>query len=107
MMSVVISLLATLRGVARSRAALHLEVLALRHQLQVLERSRLGPLRLTKADRWLWAWLSRSWRSWRTALVIVRPETRHRLASPGFPIVLDLEESEAFRKTTGSARCPR
>jgi hypothetical protein len=61
--------------VARSRAALHLEVLALRHQLQVLERSRPGRLRLTKADRWLWAWLSRTWRSWRTALVIVKPET--------------------------------
>src|SRR5215475_7187482 len=71
MMSVLISLLATVRAVARSRAALHLEVLALRHQLQVLERSRPGRLRLTMADRWLWARLSRSWRSWR----IVKPET--------------------------------
>src|SRR5262245_265754 len=33
MTSVLISLLAVLRGVVRSRAALHLEVLALRHQL--------------------------------------------------------------------------
>jgi putative transposase len=32
-------------------------------------------LRLTKADRWLWAWLSTSWPSWRTALVIVKPDT--------------------------------
>jgi hypothetical protein len=39
MMSVLISVLATIRGVVRSRAALHLEVLALRHQLQVLQRS--------------------------------------------------------------------
>jgi putative transposase len=30
---------------------------------------------LAKADRWLWAWLSHSWSSWRTALVIVKPET--------------------------------
>jgi hypothetical protein len=50
---VLISLLATLRGVGRSRAALHLEVLALRHQLQVLQRSRPRRLRLAKADRWL------------------------------------------------------
>lgn len=75
MMSVLISLLQALRGFARSRAALHLEVLALRHQLQVLQRSQPRRVRLANADRWLWAWLSRSWLAWRTALVIVRPET--------------------------------
>jgi putative transposase len=74
-MAVLISLLDMLRGVARSRAALHLEVLALRHQLQVLQRSRPRRLHIAKADRWLWAWLSRSWSAWRTALVIVQPET--------------------------------
>ena len=81
MMSALISLLLTLRGLAQSRAALHLEVLALHHQLQVLERSRPRRPRLAKADRWLWVWLSRSWTGWRTALVIVKPETviaRHR-----------------------------
>jgi putative transposase len=61
--------------VVRSRAALHLEVFALRHQLQVLQRSRPRRLRLAKMDRWLWALLSRSWSGWRTALVIVKPET--------------------------------
>ena len=40
MMSALISGLLTLQGLARSRAALHLAVLALRHQLRVLERSR-------------------------------------------------------------------
>jgi putative transposase len=74
-MSVLISLLATLRGLMRSRAGLHLEVLALRHQLQVLQRSRPPRLRLANADRWLWAWLSRAWAGWRTAVVIVKPET--------------------------------
>ena len=74
MMSVPISLLQALRGFARSRAALHLEVLALRHQLQVLQRSQPRRVRLANADRWLWAWLSRSWLAWRTALVIVKPE---------------------------------
>ena len=75
MMSVLISVLATLNGVLRSRAALHLEILALRHQLQVLQRSRPRRLRLAAIDRWLWAWLSRSWNGWRTAVVIVKPET--------------------------------
>src|SRR5712691_5114191 len=75
MLPVLISVLPVLRGVVRSRVALHLEVLALRHQLQVLQRSRPRRVRLANADRWLWAWLSRSWSGWRTALVIVKPET--------------------------------
>jgi|SRR5262252_10851640 len=75
MTSVLLSLLAMLRGFVRSRAALHLEILALRHQLHVLHRSRPRRLHLAKADRWLWAWLSCAWSSWRTALVIVKPET--------------------------------
>ena len=45
MTSVLISLLPTLRELVRSRSALHLEVLALRHQLQVLHRSRPRRLR--------------------------------------------------------------
>jgi hypothetical protein len=75
MMSVLISVLAVLGGFIGSRAALHLEVLALRHQLQVLHRSKPRRLRLARADRWLWAWLSRAWDDWRTAVVIVKPET--------------------------------
>ena len=74
-MSVLLSLLLTLRGSARSHAALQLEMLALRHQLQVLQRTRPRRLRLTTVDRWLWVRLSRVWRGWRTTLVIVKPET--------------------------------
>src|SRR5205809_4776258 len=76
MMSVVLSFILTLRTWARSSAALQLEVLALRDQLQVLQRARRPwRLRLAKADRWLWTLLSRIWTGWRTALVIVKPET--------------------------------
>src|SRR6185295_18077309 len=75
MISVVVSALLTVRSCLRSRAALQLEVLALRHQLQALNRTRPRRLQLVAADRWLWAWLSRSWAGWRTALVIVKPET--------------------------------
>src|SRR5215467_13957383 len=58
----------------KSRAALQLENLALRHQLGVLRRSVKRP-KLTSADRLLWAWLCAVWSDWRSALVIVKPET--------------------------------
>src|ERR1035438_10523479 len=58
----------------RSRATLHLENLALRYQLGVLRRSVKRP-KLTSADRLLWAWLCGVWSDWRSALVIVKPET--------------------------------
>jgi putative transposase len=58
----------------KSRATLQLENLALRHQLGVLRRSVKRP-KLTSADRLLWTWLCEVWSDWRSALVIVRPET--------------------------------
>ncbi len=58
----------------KSRATLQVENLALRQQLGVLQRSVKRP-KLTAADRFLWAWLSRAWADWRSALVIVKPET--------------------------------
>ena len=54
MRSVVVSLLFTIRMSLRDRAALQLEILALRHQLFVVNRSRPPRLRLTQADRMLW-----------------------------------------------------
>jgi hypothetical protein len=71
-MSVLVSFLLTLRTVTRSRAELQFELLALRHQVQVLQRAQRRRLRLTQADRWLWIELSRIWMGWRTALVIVK-----------------------------------
>ena len=65
---------ASLSASFRSRSALQLEILALRHQLGVLQRSVKRP-RLTAADRFSWVWLSRAWADWRSALVIVKPET--------------------------------
>ena len=58
MRSVIVSLLLTLRTSLRDRAALQLEILALRHQLCVVNRSRPQRLRLTLADRLLWVWLA-------------------------------------------------
>src|ERR1700675_4921587 len=58
----------------KSRATLHLENLALRHQLGVLRRSVKRP-KLGPTDRLLWAWLCEGWNDWRSSLVIVKPET--------------------------------
>jgi hypothetical protein len=75
MMSVFLAVLQTLQTSAHSRAALQLEILALRHQLQVLQRTRRRPVRVAATDRCLWVLLSRIWTGWRTGLVIVKPET--------------------------------
>ena len=69
------TLLATLSSIFRSRAALELENLALRHQIGVLQRSARKRPRLTPGDRLLWVWLSRIWSDWRSVLAIVQPDT--------------------------------
>src|SRR5216683_3208005 len=68
----------------RTRAALQLEIIALRHQINVLRRSQRGRVRLSRADRLFWMWLRRHWRGWRSALVIVKPETVIRWHRKGF-----------------------
>ena len=75
MASVLLLLVVTLPDSLRPRAALQPEVLALRHQLLVLHRLRRHRLRLHDADRLVWVWLSRLWTEWRSALVLVKPET--------------------------------
>src|SRR5260370_40672414 len=70
-----LTLLFSLRDCFRARAVLQAEILALRHQILVLQRSKRGHrLRLRWADRVLWVWLSRLWNDWRSALLLVEPE---------------------------------
>ena len=75
MKAVLSSFLCTLRSCLRTRAGMYLEILALRHQLCVLQRRRNKRPSLRTADRLLWVMLSRLWTQWRSALVIVKPET--------------------------------
>jgi putative transposase len=65
---------AALSSVFKTRAALQLENLSLRHQLGVLHRSVKKP-KLTPLDRFIWAWLCGVWADWRSALIVVKPET--------------------------------
>jgi transposase InsO family protein len=63
-----------LRALLRSQGELAAENLALRQQLAVLKERRKRP-RLRKRDRIFWVWLSRLWTGWRSALLIVQPDT--------------------------------
>ena len=68
------ALLAAVFASFRSRAALQFEILALRHQLGVLQRSVKRP-KLTPADRLLWAWLCAVWNNWQSSVFIVKAAT--------------------------------
>src|SRR5215470_19899770 len=72
--AVLSALLAATLSLFRTRAALQLEILALHHQLGVLQRSVKKP-KLNRFDRCLWAWLYGAWAEWRSALRIVKPAT--------------------------------
>jgi len=58
----------------RSRTALQLEILGLRHQIGVLQRSVKRP-KLNPADRLLWAWLYSFWNDWQSAVFIMKAAT--------------------------------
>ena len=112
MFTLLLSTLVGIRSWFQTRAALQVEILALRHQLTVLKRSHHGRLRLNSPDRLLWVWLSRFWSGWRSALVIVKPETviswhrkgfrlywrwKSRNGDPGRPTI-DLEVRKLIRR---------
>ena len=71
---VLTALFAFLSASFRTRAALQLEILALRHQIGVLQRSVKRP-KLSAADRFLWAWLSSVWNGWESRVSIVKAAT--------------------------------
>jgi hypothetical protein len=68
------ALIASLSASFRSRAALQLEILALRHQLGVLQRS-VKRSKLTPADRLLCAWLRRVWQDWQSGVFVMKAAT--------------------------------
>jgi transposase InsO family protein len=66
---------AVVSSAMKSRAALQLENVPLRHQIGVVQRSAKKRLSLNQADRLFWIGLSRMWAEWRSALKIVKPDT--------------------------------
>ena len=74
MFTVVFTVLKTLKSTVSSRADLRVEIVALRQQLEVFRRQNPRP-RLRRSDRVFWIWLCRTWPKWKSALVLVKPDT--------------------------------
>jgi putative transposase len=75
------------RSKPRTRTALLLESIALRHQIAVLERSRTSRPCFRRIDRLLWILLSFWWPQWLESLVIVQPETVWRWRRNGWSAI--------------------
>src|SRR5256884_9985419 len=75
MNSVLIAFFAVLASSFRTSASLRAEILALRHQLAVLQANAPRRLCLKRSDRVLWILLSRWFPGWRQCLRIVQPAT--------------------------------
>ncbi len=56
MKTILIPLLATLAGMLRSRAVLHLEIIALRQQLAMVTAREHNRLRFRLSERLFWVW---------------------------------------------------
>src|SRR5439155_20679312 len=75
MTDVLLTLLRSLSTIVKSRAALPIEIVALRHLVNVLRRSVPNRPRLRPSDRLFWTWLWHVWPDWRSVLVLVKPKT--------------------------------
>jgi hypothetical protein len=75
MSSLFVAFFALIASTFRIRAALQAEILALRHQLAVLQKNAPRRLRLHRCDRLLWVVLYRCWSGWRRCLEMVQPDT--------------------------------
>lgn len=69
----------------RCQRSLLIENVALRQQLAVFKRGNSRP-KLTVADRMFWVFLRRFWSSWKTALIVVSPDTVVRWHRVGFKL---------------------
>ena len=95
------ALLSSLGSLFRSRAALQLENIALRHQIGVLKRSAGKRPKLTAADRLFWVFLSRVWRDWRSVLWAKRTiGSGFRLFADGKPVLEGTATSSGFAQGT-------
>ena len=84
-MSICKVLFVLIRGLFVSRSNLIIENLALRQQLTVQQRTIKRP-KLKRKDRIFWAWLSRIWPQWKSALIVVKPEIVIKWHRQGFKL---------------------
>jgi len=74
MKAVIFALFAFMSTLFRSRLTLQLEIVALRDQLTVYQRTTKRP-RIRPGDRIFWSWFSGRWSGWRSAIVFVQTRT--------------------------------
>ncbi len=75
MKTILIPLLATLAGLLRSRAVLHLEILALRQQLAMVTAREHKRLRFRLCERLFWVWFYRLWPGCLKTLAIFKADS--------------------------------
>jgi len=92
----------TVGDLTRTKAALVAENALLRHQLVVLQRQVKRPLP-TPADRLRLVLLARLVRGWRTALLIVQPDTLLRWHRQGFRLLWRARSASASQRPQVSA----
>ena len=102
MTALFVALLASLRATVRFRLELAAEVLALRHQLAVLQRATPKRPRLRPIDRLVWVLLSSLWPNWRRAMQIVTPATVVPVASARIRCILALQVATPPRWSAGT-----
>ncbi len=74
------ALLAFVSTLYRSRRSVHLEIVALRHQLTVYQRAAQRP-RINPGDRVLWSWIASRWPGWRMHCFFIQTRNRDCLAT--------------------------
>src|SRR3989442_5544706 len=74
MLTALLVILRSIGLICRGHRAVALENLALRQQLAALKRTVKRP-QLSTSDRLFWILLAKGWREWRSALVVVQPDT--------------------------------
>ena len=74
MLAALVVMLRSLALICGGHRAVALENLALRQQLAVFKRTAKRP-QLGHRDRLFWMLLANAWRDWRTALIVVHPDT--------------------------------
>ena len=83
MLTNLLTCLASLRRTVANRSDLLLDIAALHHPLEVLQRQR-GRPSVRREHRRFWIWLSRRRPKWRDALVIVQPDAVVRWHRQGY-----------------------
>ena len=84
MRTIALPVLSTLLGLLRSRAFLHLEILALRQQLAMVNQTPRKRLRFHWGQRLFWVWLYRLWPGCLQTLQVFKPDTLVRWHRKGF-----------------------